>query len=126
MAIITAGIRPGAGFVRPDTAAPCPCVRASSRSLLRLKRFEVVTLNLDVLDHSLGGGDTEGQFLQEIAEAIAVDEVNGRRAVASSFLPGIASEGARGDKQTLITPACHSSRKSRTAEGVTLPEYLLH
>jgi len=101
------------------------CV-AFGASLFWLQGQEVVGLHLDLLHHALGGRNTDGVVLQQVAQAVAVDQVDGRRAVTLGFGAGGVSERPRRDEQTFSPRPAIAPRKSRTAEAPTLPLYRLH
>lgn len=65
-------------------------------------------------------------LLEQIAQPLAVDEVDWRRTVARRLLLGLDCGGARGDEEALSPRPAIVPRKSRTLSGVTLPLYLLH
>ena len=64
-------------------------------------------IDADILDGAGRGLDAEVVPLEELAKAVAVDEVDRRGAVAGCFLLGVCGERARGDQQALVAPACH-------------------
>jgi hypothetical protein len=67
----------------------------------------------DVLDGAGRGLDTEVVSLEEVAEPVAVDEVDGRGAVSGCFLLRIRGERARGDQQAFVA-AARSLRGTRS------------
>jgi hypothetical protein len=75
----------------------------------------------DVLDCAGRGVDAEVVGFEEVAEPVAVDEVDGRGAVPGGFFLGVGGECAGGDQQALVAAAPMAPRKSRTALGLTLP-----
>jgi hypothetical protein len=64
-------------------------------------------VNEDVFDCPGCRPDTEVVPLEEVAQAIAVDEVDWRRTVAGGFLLRILRECAGGNEQAFVSAARH-------------------
>jgi hypothetical protein len=75
----------------------------------------------DVLGLADGAADTEFILLQQVAELITINEVDGRRPIAGCLALGFGREGAGCDQQTLVATTAIAPRKSRTALEPTLP-----
>jgi len=71
-------------------------------------------INPDILDCAGRRPDAEVVPLEQLAQAVAVDEVDRRGAVAGGFLLGVRSERARGDQRALVAPPCFPCQKQPT------------
>src|SRR5215471_11334870 len=69
----------------------------------------------DIFDCASRRPDAEVVSLEQFAQAVAVDEVDRRGAVAGGFLLGVRGERARRDQKALVAPACH--RAAEVADG---------
>jgi hypothetical protein len=55
--------------------------------------------------------DAEFLALEKVAQTVAVDEVDRRRAIAGGFLLCVSGERVGSDQQAFVAPACHRAAK---------------
>jgi hypothetical protein len=86
-----------------------------------LKLGEEFRINRNVLDLPHAAAHAKLVLLEQVAELIPVDQIDGRRPVAGGLALGFGGEGARRDQQALSPRSLIAPRKSRTAPEPTLP-----
>src|SRR5216683_3941000 len=74
--------------------------RQCSGNLRQLYASEPVAIDTHTLDQL--GIDPEFELLEEIAELVTIDEIDGRRTVSCRLALGIGREGASRDHQPLV------------------------
>src|SRR5260221_1023954 len=102
-----------------------PCSRAGFTSNLG-EPHGIYHRPLDGLDL-----DTELQLFEQVAKKLAVDQINGRRAVAGGFSHRVVAECSCCDDEAFVTPAHHCStevpdraRANRALVSLALKHYL--
>src|SRR5690554_5425978 len=86
-------------------------IRAVGRLLARLYFGEEIGHHFDFLTHDFAYPHAEPLVLEQLAQRIAVDQVDRGRPVAGGLPSRVGSERARGDDQPLIGAPLHRPAK---------------